>query len=82
MTLGPDADASVDIFSFGTIAYLLLTGRPPAATPQELADHAREGLSLSAVLDGMPESLELLVLHATLGDSSAGAEMKRRPRTP
>ena len=71
MTLGLDADTSVDVFSFGTVAYLILTGRPPAATPQELADRAREGLSLTAVLDGVPESLELLILHATQGDRSA-----------
>ena len=71
LSLGADADTAVDVFSFGTIAYFILTGRPPAATPQELADRAREGLSLSAVLDGVPESLELLVLHATQGDTSA-----------
>lgn len=71
LTLGPEADESVDVFSFGAIAYLLLTGRVPAATPQELADRAQHGLSLSAVLDGVPESLELLVVLATLGDASA-----------
>jgi serine/threonine protein kinase len=71
LTLGPDADTSVDVFSFGTVSYLILTGRPPAATPQELTERAQAGMSLSAVLDGVPESLEVLVLHSTLGDSSA-----------
>ena len=62
LTLGPDADSSVDVFSFGTVSYFILTGRPPAATPQELSERAQAGISLSAVLDGVPESLEMLVL--------------------
>ena len=75
LTLGPDADSSVDVFSFGTVSYFILTGRPPAATPQELTERAQEGISLSAVLDGVPESLEMLVLLSTLGDSSARPSM-------
>lgn len=71
LTLGPDADASVDVFSFGTVAYLILTGRPPAATQQELVERARAGLSLTALLDGIPESLDLLITSSTLGDTSA-----------
>ena len=75
LTLGPDADSSVDVFSFGTVAYFILTGRAAAATPQELTERAQEGISLSAVLDGVPESLEMLVLLSTLGDSSARPSM-------
>jgi hypothetical protein len=75
LTLGPDADSSVDVFSFGTVSYLILAGRQPAATPQELSEQAQAGISLSAVLDGIPESLEVLVAHSTFGDASARTSM-------
>jgi hypothetical protein len=71
LRLEGEADASVDVFSFGTVSYLILTGRPPATTSEEMLARAQGGLSLSAVLDGVPESLELLVQAATLGDVSA-----------
>ncbi|MCP9485019.1 MAG: BREX system serine/threonine kinase PglW [Gaiellaceae bacterium MAG52_C11] len=71
LRLGDEADSSVDSFSFGTVSYLILTGREPAATHQELLERAQTGLSLTAVIDGVPDSLELLVQAATLGDVSA-----------
>ena len=71
LLLGDDADSSVDVFSFGTVSYLLLTGRAPATTHQELLERVQGGLSLTSAIDGVPESLELLVQSASLGDVSA-----------
>jgi serine/threonine protein kinase len=71
LLLGDDADSSVDVFSFGTVSYLLLTGRAPATTHQELLERVQNGLSLTSAIDGVPESLELLVQSASLGDVSA-----------
>jgi serine/threonine protein kinase len=71
LQLRDDGDSSVDVFSFGTVSYLLLTSRPPAATHQELLERVQNGLSLTSVIDGVPESLELLVQSASLGDVSA-----------
>jgi serine/threonine protein kinase len=71
LLLGDDADSSVDVFSFGTVSYLLLAGRAPATTHQELLERVQSGLSLTSAIDGVPESLELLVQSASLGDVSA-----------
>jgi serine/threonine protein kinase len=62
----PDPVA-LDAFSLGSLAFLLLSGQPPApdlaARNALLADEG--GLSLAAVVDGLPESLELFVETAT-----------------
>lgn len=62
----PDGVA-LDVFSLGAIAYLLLSGQPPAVDLAErdrlLADH--HGLPLSAAVDGPPDSLETFVAMAT-----------------
>jgi len=71
LSLGDDADSSVDVFSFGTVSYLILTAREPATTHQELLERVQGGLSLASAIDGVPESLELLVQSASLGDVSA-----------
>jgi serine/threonine protein kinase len=62
----PDA-VSLDVFSLGSIAYLLLSGRPPASDlagrDAILAEH--HGLPLSAAVDGLPEDLSVFVQTAT-----------------
>ena len=63
---GLDA-GKLDLFSLGTIAYRLFTGKTPAPTIEAL--HSRlstgHGLKLSDDLDGAPESLQLVVECAT-----------------
>jgi len=58
---------ALDVFSLGAVAYLLLSGQPPAGDLAErdrlLADH--HGLPLAAVVDGPPERLETFVAMAT-----------------
>lgn len=62
----PDGVA-LDVFSLGAVAYLLLSGSPPAGDLAErdrlLADH--HGLPLSGAVDGPPDSLETFVAMAT-----------------
>ena len=62
----PDPVA-LDIFSLGSLAFLLLTGRPPAAdvAARDASLHEFGGLSLASTIDGMPENLDLLVSIAT-----------------
>jgi serine/threonine protein kinase len=57
----------LDVFSLGTIGYLLLTGEAPADSPAELAARllADDGLLLSSRLDGVPERLENAIRGAT-----------------
>jgi serine/threonine protein kinase len=59
-----------DIFSLGAIAFHLFTSRPPAASVGELAQILRErnGLSISAVLDGAGPRLEELIQWSTHPD--------------
>ncbi len=65
-------DPMADVFSLGTIAYAIFSGRPPAVNITELnqllAEH--KGLSLAAVLDGVSPSLQALVREATDPDLS------------
>lgn len=67
------ADEQLDVFSLGALAYHVFTGKPPAATYLELHDKLRKdgGLRVSAVLDGAPESLDMLVQFATHPDVTA-----------
>lgn len=62
----PDGVA-LDVFSLGAIAYLLLSGQPPASDLVErerlLTEH--QGLQLSAAVDGLPDDLETFVAAAT-----------------
>lgn len=62
----PDPIA-LDVFSLGSLAFLLLTHQAPApdlaARNALLATH--DGLSLASVVDGLPEDLELFVQTAT-----------------
>jgi len=70
----PDADGvTLDVFSLGSIGYLLLTGRAPATSPGELAARLRQdlGLLVSAALDGVSDALESLIRTATNPDVGA-----------
>ena len=62
----PDPVA-LDVFSLGSLAFLLLAGVAPAADlagrDAALAEHG--GLSLPSVIDGLPEELAMLVQVAT-----------------
>jgi serine/threonine protein kinase len=57
----------LDIFSLGAIAFYLFSGQPPAANGLELSQKLREtnGLQISSVLNGAPESLQHLILDST-----------------
>lgn len=67
----PDPVA-LDVFSLGSLAYLLLTGQPPASDVAARDAMLQEfgGLSLSAMVDGASDALELLVAAATSPVSS------------
>lgn len=62
----PDG-VSLDVFSFGAIAFQVLAGRPPGDTRDAVrqALHAGRGLQLSAVVPGVAGALHDLVLEAT-----------------
>ena len=57
----------LDIFSLGAIAFYLFSGQSPAANGLELSQKLREtnGLQISSVLNGAPESLQALILEST-----------------
>ncbi len=77
------AGTQLDVFSLGAVAFRLFTGKAPAATPEQLAALVRDsGLTLTALLDGLPESLVTLVYDATRGDPArritSVAEFRKR----
>ena len=61
------AGEQTDVFSLGAIAYHLFSGRPPAAGLAAMTERLRQeqGLQISSDLDGVCESLQLLVQYAT-----------------
>src|SRR5690606_23951097 len=58
---------AIDIFSLGALTYALFSGHHPAASVEEMVDKCRAGpgLMISDVLDGAPDSLQVLVQAAT-----------------
>jgi len=62
-----------DIFSLGAVCYQLFTGQLPAESPLALAEKLRthRGLRVSGVLNGAPESLDVLVQYSTDPDVSS-----------
>ncbi|MGV9952523.1 hypothetical protein ACWDU0_11585 [Streptomyces cellulosae] len=76
MYLAPETDrefadpVDLDVFGLGSLAYLLLTGRPPADRRSALLDRLREegGLHRHAVAGGVSEALDPLVFQATAAD--------------
>ena len=63
----PDVDARADLYSFGVMAYEMLTGGPPFAslTPQALlaAHMAKPPRPLEELRDGLPPRLTALVMR-------------------
>ncbi|MGI3230880.1 protein kinase domain-containing protein [Streptomyces sp. GTA36] len=67
----PYADpADLDMFGLGAVAYLILTGQPPATQRSALSERLRtdSGLHLYAVADGFSDALDELVFKATRSD--------------
>ncbi len=60
----------LDVFSLGAIAFYLFSGEAPAVNGLELSGKLREtqGLQISAVLNGAPETLQFLIQYSTHPD--------------
>jgi serine/threonine protein kinase len=69
---GADGGPELDIFSLGALAYLLFTGRPPAASQAELQEKLRlsGGLNVAEALDGAVTALQDLVRYTANADVS------------
>jgi serine/threonine protein kinase len=72
LTGGADGGPALDIFSLGALAYLLFTGKPPAASQADLQEKLRAagGLDIRESLDGAVEALVDLVQFSAIGDVS------------
>jgi serine/threonine protein kinase len=58
---------SIDIFSLGALTYAVVSGKHPAADPDELIEKCRSGpgLRVSEAMDGAPDSLQELIQFTT-----------------
>lgn len=62
-------DATLDVFSLGSLAWRLITGQPPASTSDELLERVKDsGLRLASTIEGSSQTLETLVARATEGN--------------
>ena len=69
-----DSDAVyLDVFSLGTIAWLLFTGKPPAQNDLELQDKLSRGTGLHVTdeLNGAGKELQDLIQYATHPDTGS-----------
>ncbi|WP_410581416.1 BREX system serine/threonine kinase PglW [Amycolatopsis sp. lyj-108] len=74
--LAPEAEhqypdpVDMDIFSLGSVSYLILTSRPPASSRSELVERVGTdgGLQVSAVDDTLPSELGDLIYDASRSD--------------
>lgn len=75
--LAPEFDSAypdpvdLDVFGLGAVAYLIITGEPPATTRAALIERLRTegGLHLYGVDDAVVDVLDELVFHATRADT-------------
>lgn len=70
---GTDGAVSLDVYGLGTLAYLILTGQPPAADQAGVVQRLRSGTGLhpKAIDPTVPDDLDAMVALATapeLGD--------------
>ena len=67
LTVPDTSPEALDVFSLGCLAYLVFSGRPPAASVLELHDllSAGQGLRLSAAVDGTHLDLDEVIRLST-----------------